>query len=235
MTPCRTGIVDLPHTRRIEAPRWPTAKADHRGHRRAAAGRHAARERRVGAAACGARMQEVLVAEERAAARTVTRQPGRQTGTTRCGGSESDHRESSAHSQPLGARASGPAASALGGQAQFEQSAGAPADNGGEWRVRAIFLGTAACSPTTLLVGATSPGAPIVSPSPFGPYRASVTQYCRSGLASPSPEGSPWSCQNVDCVGVASPALFGSTWYDTHTHTIMNAKTLGRESGRCIT
>jgi hypothetical protein len=27
MTPCRTGIVDLPHTRRIEAPRWPTSES----------------------------------------------------------------------------------------------------------------------------------------------------------------------------------------------------------------
>jgi hypothetical protein len=151
MTPCRTGIVDLPHTRRIEAPRWPTAKADHRGHRRAAAGRHAARERRVGAAACGARMQEVLVAKERAAARTVARQSAARDGhdslRRKPAAQESDHRDASAHSLPLGARASGPAASALGGRASFERAAGAPTENGGDSRDRAKILGTAARSP----------------------------------------------------------------------------------------
>ena len=77
-----------------------------------------------------------------------------------------------------------------------ESVAGAPTDNGGEWRVRAIFPGTAPCSPTTLPVGATSPGALVCSRKPFCPYRARVSQYCRSGLASPFPFGVPWSCQN---------------------------------------
>jgi hypothetical protein len=60
---------------------------------------------------------------------------------------ESDHRDSSAHSLPLGARASGPAASALGGRASFERAAGAPTENGGESRDRAKILNTAARSP----------------------------------------------------------------------------------------
>jgi hypothetical protein len=48
---------------------------------------------------------------------------------------------------PLGARASGPAASALGERASFERAAGAPTENGGESRDSAIILNTAARSP----------------------------------------------------------------------------------------